>query len=1039
MSSRTSQPRFVRPLFASPAFQDPEIARSSKVLITSLFAAVAILLVLVVLAPFVNADPIPPLVVYALLLAITGVAFRLLHRGRVRLASHVLVWTMLVVAAGDAFVAGGIRGPTVPFLFVVLVLAGLTLGNRALLASTVLAGVIGVVIAGLEAAQVFVSTPISPLRMAAASLAGFAGVGVLVHLALLSDAARLRVTEQLRRVIDTTMDGFVLIGADGRFLEANPAFCDMAGFSPAELRSQAVTDIDAQMSAAEISEQFHTVVRQGTDRFETRMRRSNGSLVDVEMSAVAMSVGEEPPLVAVFVRDVTDRRRADEALRESEARYRGLFENSRDAIYVTTIAGAFEEANATMCKLFGFTRSELPTVNARDLYANAADRERFSALISRSGSVSDFPVLLQKSNGDQLECLVTASARRAADGTIMAYEGIVRDVTTQAQTERALRESEEKYRVLYENAPVGIGLADAEGNLLTYNDAMLEPGGYKRGDPQLANVANLYVTKDDRVKALQCLAERGSVQQMEVRFRRGGEGAYDALLSLGQVTVEGKQCVMAIVQDVTQRKQAERALADSRQMLRLVLDAIPVRVFWKDRNSVYLGCNRLFAEDAGRKTPQALVGKRDFELSWTNRAEEYRRDDMEVMESGRPKLGFEDQVLHHDGSDRWVQTSKVPLCNMEGHVIGILGTYEDITERREAEQAVRMSEARFATAFGLSPDAVVISRLSDGCMIDVNESFVRMTGYDRSEAVGHTAHELGLWGEDHSARDRFVSRLQSGQGARDIEVKFFGKGGESFICLLSGDVIDLDGEPHVFFYGKNITERKKAEEEVRHSREQLRRLAVRLQSVREQERAAIAREIHDELGQGLTGMKMDLSWMVGRLPPTADELLKRGESMMELMDTTIQTVRDLSTRLRPAVLDDLGLAAAVEWQSQETAKRSGLEIILQSTADTGDLDRERATALFRILQEALTNVVRHADAKRTTVALQISENDVILEVVDDGCGIAEDQLESLRSLGILGMRERALEFGGTVHIVRGLQGGTAVTARMPRRRQVDDA
>ncbi len=1159
MSSRSSQPQLLRALFTPPVLEDPEAARRMKTLATVLIAAVTIAIVLAASAPFVNADPLPALGVYVILLVIILVAFRLLQRGHVAVASHLLVWAMLVTAAGDAFVSGGIRGPTVPFLFVVVVLAGVTLGARALIGCTMLAGTFGIVLAVLETRGVLQLQSIAPLRMAMATTGGFAAVAVLVRLALLSEVERRQATEQLRQVVQTAMDGFLLVANDGRILDANPAFCRMFGAPAETLRSRTVMQIDAHMTEAQVVQQIETVLREGADRFETKLQRDDGSVVYAELSAVTMSVGKDAPSVAAFVRDVTDRRQAQRALQESEARYRGLFENSRDAIYVTTIDGAFEDVNPSMCNLFGYARNELLLVNARELYADSVDRERFQELVGRYGSLSDFPVMLKKKTGEEIECLLTASARRDEESKIVAYEGIVRDVTAQKQKDRALRESErrlaeaehlavlgtwewdmvdgtvvwsnelyrvlgeipgkerptfdryldhvhsddraevdrtirhavetgesfeivhragypdgtqrtleargrvfrdesgesvrmvvsaqditemkhaeqalreseERYRVLFENAPIGIGLADRDGNLLAYNDAMLEPGGYERGDPCLTNVAQFYLTQDDRARALHELQERGSVRQMETRFRRSDTGSYDALLSLSPVTVEDKDRVLAIVQDVTERKKAERALADSRQMLQLVLDAIPTRVFWADRNSVYLGCNRIFAEDAGVARAQDIIGKNDFELSWAGRAEQYRRDDQDVMGSGRPKIGYEEQVLRADGRDRWVRASKVPLRNMEGSVIGVLGTFEDITERREAEHAVQVSEARFAKAFGLSPDAIVISKVSDQRMIDVNDSFVRMTGYERSEAVGRTAHDLGLWGEDPGARDQFVSRLRSEQGARDVEVTFFDSRREPFVCLLSGEVIDLDGEPHVFFYAKDITDRKRNEERTRQSREQLRSLAARLQSVREEERTMMAREIHDQLGQALTGVKMDLSWMVNQLPPDAGTLRERGRSVMALVDTTIDTVRDLSTRLRPSVLDDLGLAAAVEWQVGETAQRAGLDYSVEAPADTRKLDRERATALFRILQEALTNVARHADAIRVDVNLRDDGNDLVLEIADDGKGVEIAKLDNVHSMGILGMRERAAAFDGEVDVRRRAR-GTVVTARMPR-------
>jgi signal transduction histidine kinase len=271
-----------------------------------------------------------------------------------------------------------------------------------------------------------------------------------------------------------------------------------------------------------------------------------------------------------------------------------------------------------------------------------------------------------------------------------------------------------------------------------------------------------------------------------------------------------------------------------------------------------------------------------------------------------------------------------------------------------------------------------------------------------------------------------------------MEMSFFDKWGGLHVCVIAAEVIELDDKPHLLTYATDITERKRAEEQLRTSREQLRQLAARVQTVREEERAAIAREIHDELGQCLTGVKMDLSWLTGRLPKDQKALLERGDALTELLDSTISAVRDLSARLRPSVLDDLGLATAVEWQVQDLARRTGFDVQLEAETAAGNLDRDRATALFRILQEALTNVVRHAGASRISVSLRLEGDETVLVVADNGCGISEEHIDGAKSLGIVGMRERAVAFGGSVAVDCLEDGGTKVVARIPGVEQVSN-
>jgi signal transduction histidine kinase/putative methionine-R-sulfoxide reductase with GAF domain len=216
------------------------------------------------------------------------------------------------------------------------------------------------------------------------------------------------------------------------------------------------------------------------------------------------------------------------------------------------------------------------------------------------------------------------------------------------------------------------------------------------------------------------------------------------------------------------------------------------------------------------------------------------------------------------------------------------------------------------------------------------------------------------------------------------------------------------------------------------AREQLRDLASYLQTVREEERARIAREIHDEFGQALTALKIDLSWLTKRLPADKPSLAQKASAMSDVIDSTIQTVRRVVTELRPGLLDDLGLAAAIEWQAQEFAERTGMDCELHLGDKDIALDRDLGTAIFRIFQETLTNVVRHAEATVVGVRLKDRPEELALIVWDNGKGLTQSEISDPSSLGLVGMRERARTWGGQV-VFEGVPGrGTTVTVRMPR-------
>jgi signal transduction histidine kinase len=226
--------------------------------------------------------------------------------------------------------------------------------------------------------------------------------------------------------------------------------------------------------------------------------------------------------------------------------------------------------------------------------------------------------------------------------------------------------------------------------------------------------------------------------------------------------------------------------------------------------------------------------------------------------------------------------------------------------------------------------------------------------------------------------------------------------------------------------------RRRAEERLRKSHEQLRSLSVYLQDVREEERIRIAREVHDELGQALTGLKLQLSWLCGRLPKKAKFFREKMKTLAERVDETIHTVRRIATELRPGVLDTAGLLPALEWQAQQFEKQTGIRCRVESAVQDKLLDQDLNTAFFRIFQETLTNIIRHANATSVEVRFIETGGFLVLTVKDNGRGITDAEIHNTQSIGLLGMRERATLLGGELQLSGEPDGGTTVTVRIPR-------
>jgi signal transduction histidine kinase len=264
--------------------------------------------------------------------------------------------------------------------------------------------------------------------------------------------------------------------------------------------------------------------------------------------------------------------------------------------------------------------------------------------------------------------------------------------------------------------------------------------------------------------------------------------------------------------------------------------------------------------------------------------------------------------------------------------------------------------------------------------------------------------------------------------SRTLKIKM--KEAEELIHVLGTHQVDaIVGDRHVM-----LLRLKQAEENLKNSREQLRALAASLQSIRENERTEIARELHDEFGQALTSLQLGLSWISRKLTPGQRPLQEKIRSLSALTTTLIRSVKRIASELRPGVLDELGLVKTLKSEAREFERHAGIRCRFETNMGNAKFDRSAAVAIFRIVQAALTNAARHADASRVLVALMKRKNGVILTVTDNGKGITTKLAYSHNSLGIIGMRERALALGGTFTLRGSKDKGTTLTVRIPASR-----
>ncbi len=475
---------------------------------------------------------------------------------------------------------------------------------------------------------------------------------------------------------------------------------------------------------------------------------------------------------------------------------------------------------------------------------------------------------------------------------------------------------------------------------------------------------------------------------------------------------------------------------ESRRFLRSTLDALSAHIAILDEHGTILEVNAAWNRFAAENRFQNGHGIGDNYLQVCDSAAGNHSPEALVVANGIRAIiaGERDEFsleypCHSPKTKCWFLL-RATRFGGDGPV-RVVVAHENITEQKRAEESVNL----FRTLIDQSTDGYEVVDPATGRFLDVNGTSCARLGYTREEFLALRVPDIEAVAVKASQWDEFVAVLRK-SGCRVIEGRQKRKDGSTFPVEVSVRYVKLDRD-YLIAAVRDITDRKEAEKALQHSNEQLRALSARLQSVRETECERIAREIHDELGQALTALNLDLIWIqqnLAKSPRLRPQFKRRIQAATSLLENTVRSVQRISAELRPAMLDDLGLAATLEWHAEEFAARTGIRCQWQPKPVTVRVNRDHATALFRIFQEILTNVARHARASAVNLKLIQTDGELILEVADDGKGFDERKLLRHKSLGLLGMRERAAFIGGLVKVQSAPGHGTKVTVTSPAAR-----
>ena len=747
--------------------------------------------------------------------------------------------------------------------------------------------------------------------------------------------------------------------------------------------------------------------------------------------------------------EITERKVAEESLRESQERFRQVAENLQDVIWVVDskaerllyVNPAYEKIwGGSSASLYQDRRAFMEPVHPddREIVVRMLEEQKEGKLVS-----AEYRII--QPDGSVRWIRDRSFPVRNAEGEVYRVAGVAADITESKQAEEELQQSHAQLQNILDSLFVFVGVFSTEGVVLEANRAPLEAASLKREDVIGRPFPETYwwsysAAVQDRLRAALRRAAEGEVVRYDEVIRIANDRRLTIDSSFSPLRdAQGKivQIVGSAV-DITERKRIEEKLRQSESQLAEAQRLASIGSWnWDIRNNTHTWSDELYHMYG--------LQPQESDPSYETFLELVHPDDRAVV-SGAVEHALKTQepinsylrIIRSDGAERIIHSRGNTITDISGTPIRMHGTLQDVTERKQAEDAVSEAERKYRDIFENAGEGI-FQTTPDGGFIAANPALARMHGFESPEELIRTREDISRQiYVDPTRREEFKRQLEEQGAVRGFEHQIFRKDWSKIWISVNARAV-RDEQGAIQYYegtAQDITDRKQAEERLQITSEQLRALSARLQSAREEEGTRIARAIHDELGSVLTSLKWDLEEtdriLAGPMEPSQLAALReRLHALMKLTDSAISAIRRIASELRPSVLDDLGLLAAIEWQAQQFQARTGIVCHCDCSLEKVELSKEQSTAVFRILQEALTNVLRHAQATKIDIKINKENGCFALSVSDNGKGITESEKSEQQSLGILGMRERAHLIGGELDIKGVERKGTVVIVRVP--------
>jgi PAS domain S-box-containing protein len=729
--------------------------------------------------------------------------------------------------------------------------------------------------------------------------------------------------------------------------------------------------------------------------------------------------------------DIEERKRAEEALRKNEKLFAVFMDHLPGFAWMKDIEGRYVYVNKKESELDVYHEGAIGKTDAELWPAEIASAYQANdqlVITTRKAVQAVEPSLAQ---GEKSYMLVSKFPIFAPDGSVVMVAGAGVDITDLTQAKDALSAQALRYKTLMETSTDSIYALDEKGDLKEANAAFLRRRGYTAAEVKDLNVADWDAqwSPEQLQQRLRLLVGQSAVFETQHRCKDGS--LFDAEVCSTSALIGGEKLLFCVTRDITERKRSERALRDSEARFRRLLASNIIGVVFWTREGDILDANDLFLNMVGYTRDELRQGR----ISWKELTppEHAAADDKAITElvATGTCFPFEKEYIRKDGSRISVLIGSALLDDQKQSGSSFV---VDISQRKQAEDLLRRSEEKFKALFDLAP--VGIAFLDSGLnIVDCNPALERITRLSREELWGGAWQRRTFLNADGSPRlagERVTERA--------VTEKRLVTGVETGAVMEYGEIIWAEVSVAPLFLPdasavvitQDITERKRAAKDLEDANYQLRILSRQLFHIQEEERRHLARELHDEIGQTLTAAMINLKIIAPDVPA---RVIGRLDDSIQLLDRLLRQVRQLSLDLRPPLLDELGLAPTLRWLVDQQGQRAGLRVSFIDNVNGMEIDPAIQTTCFRVAQEAITNIIRHAGAKSVAVEVRREAERLWLVVRDDGKGFDPAALQQKptqhSTLGLVSMRERTLLARGGLEIRSAPGQGAEIRAWFP--------